>query len=217
MTVLTRPTAQLSFDPAALPGGLWIGGAWSEGATGARIDVTDPSTGDVFATVADATVDDAMDAVAAAHAAGPAWAATAPRKRSEILRRCFELMLERRQMLAELISLENGKALPDAAGEVTYSAEFFRWFSEEAVRLNGELSIAPGGANRILVEHQPIGVAVLVTPWNFPAAMASAQAGAGAGRGLHLRAEAGDRDAADRLRDGGDSAPRRGCRRGWST
>jgi len=173
MTVLTRPTAPLSFDPAAIPGGLWIGGAWSEGATAARIDVTDPSTAGVIATVADATPGDAMDAVAAAHAAGPAWASTAPRKRSEILRRCFELMLERRQMLAELISLENGKALPDAAGEVTYSAEFFRWFSEEAVRLNGELSVAPAGGNRILVEHQPIGVAVLVTPWNFPAAMAA--------------------------------------------
>ncbi len=109
----------------------------------------------------------------AAHAAGPAWAATAPRRRSEILRACFELMLERKDMLAELISLENGKALSDAKGEVAYAAEFFRWFSEEAVRLNGDISIAPGGANRILVEHQPIGVAVLVTPWNFPAAMAT--------------------------------------------
>ncbi len=91
----------------------------------------------------------------------------------EILRRCFELMIERKEMLAELISLENGKALGDALGEVVYAAEFFRWFSEEAVRLNGELAVAPGGANRILVEHQPIGVAVLVTPWNFPAAMAT--------------------------------------------
>ena len=82
-------------------------------------------------------------------------------------------MVERKDMLAELISLENGKALPDAMGEVVYAAEFFRWFAEEAVRLNGELTMAPAGANRILVEHQPIGVAVLVTPWNFPAAMAT--------------------------------------------
>ena len=173
MTVLTRPAPKLSFDPAKLPGDLFIGGAWRPGATGKRIDVVDPSTGSVFASVADASVEDALDAVAAAHAALPGWAATAPRKRSEILRRCFELMLERREMLAELISLENGKALADAAGEVTYAAEFFRWFSEEAVRLNGELAVAPGGANRILVEHQPIGVAVMVTPWNFPAAMAT--------------------------------------------
>ena len=133
----------------------------------------DPSTGTVFGRVADASEADGLDAVSAASEALPAWAATAPRKRSEVLRRAFELMIERRDFLAELISLENGKALPDAAGEVTYAAEFFRWFSEEAVRLNGELSIAPGGANRILVQHQPIGVAVMVTPWNFPAAMAT--------------------------------------------
>src|SRR5690606_20684997 len=104
---------------------------------------------------------------------GPGWAATPPRRRSEILRRCYELMIERKQMLAELISLENGKALPDAEGEVAYAAEFFRWFSEEAVRLNGEVSVAPGGSNRILVQYQPIGVSVLITPWNFPAAMAT--------------------------------------------
>ena len=171
MTVTTRPTRALSFDPAALPGDLVIGAERRPGA--ARIDVVDPSTGEAFATVADATPDDALAAVAAAHDALPAWAATAPRQRSEILRRAFELMIERRAMLAELISLENGKALPDATGEVTYAAEFFRWFAEEAVRLNGELTVAPGGANRILVQYQPIGVAVMVTPWNFPAAMAT--------------------------------------------
>ena len=175
MTVMTRPTRALSFDPATLPGDLVIGAERRTGA--ARIDVVDPSTGKPFATVADGTVEDALAAVAAAHAAGPAWAATAPRARSEILRRAYELMIERRAMLAELISLENGKALPDATGEVTYAAEFFRWFSEEAVRLNGELAVAPGGANRILVQYQPIGVAVMVTPWNFPAAMATRKLG----------------------------------------
>ena len=175
MTVMTRPIRELSFDPAKLPGDLLIGGARRPGH--ARIDVTDPSTGKPFATVAEASVEDALAAVAAAHDALPAWAATAPRKRSEILRRAFELMIERRAMLAELISLENGKALPDATGEVTYAAEFFRWFSEEAVRLNGELAVAPGGANRILVQYQPIGVAVMVTPWNFPAAMATRKLG----------------------------------------
>ncbi len=173
MTVMTETAPRLSFDPARLKGDLWIGGAWREGSGGGRIDVVDPSTGQAFASVADASTEDALDAVAAAQDALPGWAATAPRRRSEILRRCFELMIERREMLAELISLENGKALGDATGEVTYAAEFFRWFSEEAVRLNGELGVAPSGANRILVEHQPMGVAVMVTPWNFPAAMAT--------------------------------------------
>jgi len=163
----------LSFDPEKVPTDLWIGGQWRAGGTGNRLDVIDPSTGKVISRVADASVEDALAAVKAAHDAGPGWAATPPRKRSDILRRCFELMIERKQMLAELISLENGKALPDAEGEVTYAAEFFRWFSEEAVRLNGDVSIAPSGANRILVQYQPIGVSVLVTPWNFPAAMAT--------------------------------------------
>ncbi len=166
-------TGELSFDPRTLPTDLWIGGRWTAGATKKRIDVVDPSTGKAITAVADASVDDALAAVTAAYEAGPGWAATAPRKRSEILRRCFELMIERKQMLAELIALENGKALGDAEGEVAYAAEFFRWFSEEAVRLNGDVSIAPGGTNRILVQYQPIGVSVLVTPWNFPAAMAT--------------------------------------------
>ena len=165
--------SSLSFDPSTLPTDLWIGGKWRDGAGGNRIAVTDPSTGRAITEVADAAIEDALSAVTAAHEAGPGWAATPPRRRSEILRRCYELMLERKQMLAELISLENGKALPDAEGEVAYAAEFFRWFSEEAVRLNGEVSVAPGGTNRILVQYQPIGVAVLVTPWNFPAAMAT--------------------------------------------
>lgn len=165
--------SQLSFDITAVPTDLFIGGAWRQGGGGKRIGVTDPSTGLTIARVADATIDDAMDALAAAHAAAPAWAATAPRQRSDILRRCYELVLWNKDMLAELISLESGKALPDAQGEVMYAAEFFRWFSEEAVRLNGELATAPSGSNRIVVQYQPIGVAVLVTPWNFPAAMAT--------------------------------------------
>ncbi|HEV7414954.1 MAG TPA: NAD-dependent succinate-semialdehyde dehydrogenase [Tianweitania sediminis] len=172
MTAHLQFSGQLSFDPAAVPTDLFIAGKWHPGSN-ARIEVVDPSTERVIAKVADASVDDALSAVKAAHEALPGWAANAPRRRSEILRRCFELMIERKQMLAELISLENGKALGDAQGEVTYAAEFFRWFSEEAVRLNGDMSIAPSGANRILVQHQPIGVAVLVTPWNFPAAMAT--------------------------------------------
>ncbi len=157
----------------SVPTDLFIGGQWADGQTGNRIPVRDPSTGQEITTIADASIDDAMRAVAAAHAALPGWSATAPRQRGEILRRCFELMIARKEALAYLISLENGKSLADAAGEVAYAAEFFRWFSEEAVRLNGELYRAPNGINRIIVEHQPIGVSVLVTPWNFPAAMAT--------------------------------------------
>ncbi|MDB5561144.1 MAG: succinate-semialdehyde dehydrogenase [Hyphomicrobiales bacterium] len=152
---------------------LLIGGQWRAGAENKRIDVLDPSTGKVITSVADATIADAMSAVDAAAAAAHGWAATPPRQRSEILRKCFLLMTERAEMFARLISLENGKALPDARGEVAYAAEFFRWFAEEAVRVIGEVSMAPSGANRILVEHQPMGIAVMVTPWNFPAAMAT--------------------------------------------
>lgn len=169
----------LSFDPRTLKTGLYIDGQWKEGEGEGRgrIPVYDPSTGGLITDVADASVGDALAAVDAAYRALPGWAATGPRKRSEILRGCYELMLENKQMLAELISLENGKTLADAQGEVLYAAEFFRWFAEEAVRLNGELYQAPGGANRILVQHQPIGVSVLVTPWNFPAAMATRKIG----------------------------------------
>ncbi|MCV9999327.1 NAD-dependent succinate-semialdehyde dehydrogenase [Pararhizobium sp. YC-54] len=165
------PRSELNFH--TVPNNLFIAGEWREARRGNRIDVVDPSTGATIGSVADATVADALEAVAAAHGAGPSWAATPPRKRSEILRRCFELMIERKDMLAHLISLENGKAIGDAHSEVIYAAEFFRWFSEEAVRLNGQISTAPSGANKIIVQHQPIGVAVLITPWNFPAAMAT--------------------------------------------
>lgn len=162
-----------NLDLSAVPTGLYINGSWRQAASGSAFDVFDPSTGKSIATVADCSEDEGLQAVEAAYAAGPSWAATAPRIRSEILRRCFELMTARSAELAELISMENGKSLADAKGEVGYAAEFFRWFAEEAVRLNGELYTAPSGANRILVEHQPMGVAVLVTPWNFPAAMAT--------------------------------------------
>lgn len=169
---VVQSDTQLNFDIEAVPADLFIDGAWDAG-RGARIDVYDPSTGNSVKTVANADLDDALRAVDAAHRAGDSWARTAPRQRSEILRRCFDLMTERKEMLAQLISLENGKSLGDARGEVAYAAEFFRWFSEEAVRLNGEISVAPNGLNKILVHHQPIGVALLVTPWNFPAAMAT--------------------------------------------
>jgi succinate-semialdehyde dehydrogenase/glutarate-semialdehyde dehydrogenase len=156
---------------------LFIGGKWVPASSGKRFDVLDPATGDVLATVADGDESDAMAAVDAAAAAGPAWAATAPRVRGEALRKAWELMTSRADELAKLISLENGKAIVDAKGEVAYAAEFFRWFAEEAVRGAGEVATAPSGANRILVVRQPVGVCVLVTPWNFPAAMATRKIG----------------------------------------
>ena len=158
---------------ADTPTDLFLGGKWVPASSGGRFDVYDPATGDVLASVADGTVADAIAAVDAADAAAADWAATAPRQRAEILRRAFELMTARKGDLARLISLENGKALTDAAGEVAYAAEFFRWYSEEAVRAEGMVMTAPSGANRILVVQQPVGIAVLVTPWNFPAAMAT--------------------------------------------
>jgi succinate-semialdehyde dehydrogenase/glutarate-semialdehyde dehydrogenase len=168
------------------PTELFIGGTWVASVDGSRFDVTDPATGDVVASVADGTVEDGLAAVAAAHAAGPAWAATPPRQRAEVLRRAWQLMTERSEDLARLISTENGKALVDARGEIAYAAEFFRWYAEEAVRAAGSVTAAPSGANRIVVVHQPVGVCVLVTPWNFPAAMATRKIGPALAAGCTL-------------------------------
>ncbi len=162
---------------ADLPTGLYIGGQWRDASDGARIEVEDPATGTTIADVASGTPEDARAAVDAAAAAGAAWAATPPRERGEILRRSYELMIEHRDELAELIVLEGGKSRRDAEGEVTYAAEFYRWFAEEAVRGAGSVQTAPGGDKRILTVLQPVGVAVLVTPWNFPAAMATRKIG----------------------------------------
>lgn len=159
--------------PRIPPTQLFIDGQWRNASGDRRLPVVDPSTEKLIADVADASVQDGLDAVAAASRAAPAFAKLPGRERAEMLRRCFELMMRDKEYLAELISYENGKSLADARGEVAYAAEFFRWFSEEAVRLNGQLGTAPGGANRILVQYQPIGVSVLITPWNFPAAMAT--------------------------------------------
>lgn len=175
----TDPTGTdlVGLRTGALPTDLYIGGAAVAASDGGRFDVVDPATGETLAKVANGTVQDAIAAVDAAHAAGPDWAAAAPRERGEVLRRAFELMTANADDLAQLMSLENGKALPDARGEVAYAAEFFRWFSEEAVRASGELKTAPAGTNRIMVTHHPVGVCVLVTPWNFPAAMATRKIG----------------------------------------
>ncbi|MBE1491550.1 NAD-dependent succinate-semialdehyde dehydrogenase [Plantactinospora soyae] len=162
---------------ALAPGGLLIDGRWRSAEAGGTFDVHDPSTAEVVGQAADGGIPDALAAVEAADRAGPGWAATAPRKRAETLRRAFTLMTERADLLARLIVIENGKALRDAHAEVAYAAEFFRWYAEEAVRAEGSLTTAPGGGNRIMVLHQPVGVCVLVTPWNFPAAMATRKIG----------------------------------------
>jgi succinate-semialdehyde dehydrogenase / glutarate-semialdehyde dehydrogenase len=158
-----------------VPTGLLIGGEWVKGS--ATFPVLDPATEEPLAEVADGTVSDALDAVGAAQAALPAWAATPPRQRAEILRKAFELMTARSEQFARLMSAENGKSLRDARGEAAYAAEFFRWYAEEAVRVEGTLMRAPSGANRIITMHQPIGVSLLITPWNFPAAMATRKIG----------------------------------------
>lgn len=160
-----------------LPTDCYIGGEWRESSDGTRFDVQDPSTGEIMATVASATIDDAMAAVEAASTALETWRDTAPRARAEILRKAFEIMDGRIDEIAELIVRENGKALPDAIGEAKYAAEFFRWYSEEAVRSIGQIGTSPSGDKKILVLQQPVGVAVLVTPWNFPAAMATRKIG----------------------------------------
>jgi len=172
-TTYTPPPAHGRDGPFAIPTGLLIGEQWVEAASGARIDVDDPANGSILTSVADGDIAEGIAAVDAAAAAAADWAATAPRKRADILLACFHAMMAEQEWLAQLISLENGKALSDARGEVAYAAEFFRWYAEEAVRINGELGISPSGGNRILVQYQPIGVSLLITPWNFPAAMAT--------------------------------------------
>jgi succinate-semialdehyde dehydrogenase/glutarate-semialdehyde dehydrogenase len=155
------------------PTQLFIGGEWVSAKEDRTFEVVDPSTAGVIATVSDGDIADGIAAVDAAEKAFAAWKATSPRRRSDVLMKCFHLLLEQAEWLAQLITVENGKALADARSEVAYAAEFFRWYAEEAVRAPGEFGSAPSGANQIIVNHEPIGIAVLVTPWNFPAAMAT--------------------------------------------
>ena len=150
---------------------LYINGNWEKGALNERFDVLNPATEQVIASVASADIADADAALDAAEAAMKEWAARTPRARSEILRKAWELMTARLEEFAHLITLENGKARADAMGEATYAAEFFRWFAEEAVRADGMITHAPASGARIMVQHKPAGLAVLVTPWNYPAAM----------------------------------------------
>jgi succinate-semialdehyde dehydrogenase/glutarate-semialdehyde dehydrogenase len=163
--------------PFDVPTDLFIDGKFQPARDGARFDVIDPATGELLVTVADGGVADALAAVDAADRAAWAWAHAAPRERAEILRHAFEIMTSRGEDLARLMTAENGKALPDARAEVAYAAEFFRWYAEEAVRGLGSITRAPAGQNTIVVLRQPVGICVLVTPWNFPAAMATRKIG----------------------------------------
>ena len=154
---------------------LYIDGSWVKG--DGALPVYNPSTGEVIAEFQTAGEAQCDAALTAAHNAFPSWAKTAPRVRSEILRKAFEIMTVEADEIAKLVSMENGKVLSDAKGEVIYAAEFFRWFAEEAVRTPGDFRHSPSGDKRILVTHQPIGVSLLITPWNFPAAMATRKLG----------------------------------------
>ena len=162
---------------SGVPTDLLIGGEWAAASDGASFPVIDPASGETLTAVSSATVADGLSAADAAEHALPSWRSTAPRERAEILRRAWQLMIERQDDLARLIVVENGKALPDARSEVAYAAEFFRWYAEEAVRADGALQVAPSGGNRIMVSREPIGVSLLITPWNFPAAMATRKIG----------------------------------------
>ena len=153
--------------------GLFIDGEWRAGSDGATFPVTDPADGSTVADFAIATDADCTAAIEAAERALPAWAATAPRERSEILRRAFEILTAEKEQFAEIMVRENGKSWGDAIAEAGYSTEFFRWFAEEAVRIPGEFRLSPAGDKRIVVTRQPVGVSLLITPWNFPAAMAT--------------------------------------------
>jgi succinate-semialdehyde dehydrogenase/glutarate-semialdehyde dehydrogenase len=150
---------------------LYINGEWRPASDGGRFDVINPADESVLASVASGTVEDAKSALDAADGAFADWAGRKPRERAEVLRKAFELFMGRLDEFAELITLENGKARSDAMGEAAYSAEFFRWYAEEAVRAEGYVQMAPSTGARILVQRKPAGIAVLVTPWNYPAAM----------------------------------------------
>jgi succinate-semialdehyde dehydrogenase/glutarate-semialdehyde dehydrogenase len=160
-----------------VPKQLFIDGAWRDGAEGATVAVEDPATGETIAAVADGTAGDALDALGAADRAFATWRETAPRERGEILRRAFESMTARADELALLMTLEMGKPVADSRAEVTYAAEFLRWYSEEAVRIDGRFSTHQAGSGRVLTMRQPVGPCVFITPWNFPLAMGTRKIG----------------------------------------
>src|SRR5436190_1538495 len=169
--------------------GLFIGGQWRESGTGARFEVHDPADESVITDVADGDTQDAMAALDAAVAAQSGWASTPPRDRGEILRRSFEAIMDQADDFAELISLEMGKTLAEAKGEVVYGAEFFRWFAEEAVRIHGRWMQAPAGGSRLLTIRKPVGPCLFITPWNFPLAMGTRKIGPAVAAGCTMIAK----------------------------
>lgn len=154
-------------------GGLFIGGEWVDAEGGKTLAVIDPATGATIKEIADASVADGIKALDAAVAAQDAWAATAPRQRGELLRRAFDLLQERKEEFALLMTMEMGKPLAEARGEVAYGGEFLRWFSEEAVRISGRYGLNPEGTGNMIVSQRPVGPSFFITPWNFPLAMAT--------------------------------------------
>jgi succinate-semialdehyde dehydrogenase/glutarate-semialdehyde dehydrogenase len=174
MSTITASKEQSVVD--AVPKQLYIGGEWRDGAKG-TLSVEDPSTAEPLCEIADASTDDAKAALDAAVDAGPEFAAMAPRDRGEILRRAFELITERKEDLAILMTLEMGKTVKESLAEIAYASEFFRWFSEEAVRVDGRYAIAANGAGRVLTMKQPVGPCLMITPWNFPMAMGTRKIG----------------------------------------
>ncbi|UYO97825.1 NAD-dependent succinate-semialdehyde dehydrogenase [Microbacterium sp. M28] len=171
MTASLAPNEQALLD--SVPTGLYIDGKWQDASGGRTFDVHDPATNAVIRSIADATPEDGIRALDAAVAAQEAWAATPPRTRSDILRRAFDLVQVHKEDLALLMTLEMGKPLAEARGEVVYGGEFLRWFSEEAVRISGRYGINPEGTGRMVVSQRPVGPSFFVTPWNFPFAMAT--------------------------------------------
>ncbi|MGM1018086.1 MAG: NAD-dependent succinate-semialdehyde dehydrogenase [Actinomycetota bacterium] len=171
MTTALAPAEQSLLD--SVPTGLYIAGEWQDAEDGRTFDVLDPATGSVIRSIADASPADGLRAMDAAASAQESWAATAPRERSEILRRAFDLVQTHKEDLALLMTLEMGKPLAEARGEVVYGGEFLRWFSEEAVRISGRYGINPEGTGRMVVSQRPVGPSFFVTPWNFPFAMAT--------------------------------------------
>ena len=172
---MTAVTQQSVLD--SVPKGLFIAGEWRDSSDGSTLAVDDPATGEILTHVADATVEDGRAALDAAVAAQAEWARTAPRDRGELLRAAYEQIVERADEFAMLMTLEMGKPLAESRAEVAYGAEFFRWFSEEAVRVHGRYAVAPNGATRLLTMKQPVGPTLMITPWNFPLAMGTRKIG----------------------------------------
>lgn len=175
MTTISPAAERAALDAAGNQ--LFIGGEWRAAGGGGTLPVEDPATGETLVEVADATVEDGLAALAAAEEAFRSFRHVAPRERGEILRRAYELMTERTEQLALLMTLEMGKALAESRAEVAYAASYFRWYAEEAVRINGRFQVAENGLSRVLTMGQPVGLCLFITPWNFPLAMGTRKVG----------------------------------------